>query len=493
MEYLRTKVSSIENAETVLKQDFLTRYELSGKTINESLANLNEFFKYLKDDLFLFIEHPYVDKVYRDSYYFYFSTKNYEYKRNTIRISFFKSEIKDEDFRNYERVNELQNNYLGFLVLRPTFPFIIGRSIISPLAVKDHDFIICKVNYNATANAIKLDVTGFPHSSQDSETITCAETTIWSVMEYFGEHYAKYKPALPSEINKVLLKFSFERLLPSQGLTAQQISYSLREFGFGVKIYSKKSYKDDFYLLIKTYVESGIPVVSIIQNDKGIGHAQIIIGRRKQSIEAIDKLNNPIDIGRNVKIFDFASIDLDYIFIDDNHPPYQISKMNTPSSFYKNPKWTNCEITNFIVPLYPKIYLEAGEARILVLSFIKALTNELKLIENKDIILRTFLTSSRSYKNDIALNETLSENIKDLIIYTPMPKFIWISEISNKELMKNEMCNGVLILDATEPQINRFGIIACLVENHYITHNLNESIQIKLSLQPFKSYQNNLK
>lgn len=51
---------------------------------------------------------------------------------------------------------------------------------------------------------VKLFIEGFPHSSQDSETITCAETTIWAAMEYFGTRYSDYKPVLPSTIIKTM-------------------------------------------------------------------------------------------------------------------------------------------------------------------------------------------------------------------------------------------------------------------------------------------------
>jgi len=62
----------------------------------------------------------------------------------------------------------------------------------------------------------------------------------------FGTKYPDYTPVLPSKVNQVLGRFSFERLIPSKGLTAGQISYALKELGFGVKIYSENAYKQDF-------------------------------------------------------------------------------------------------------------------------------------------------------------------------------------------------------------------------------------------------------
>jgi hypothetical protein len=40
-------------------------------------------------------------------------------------------------------------------------------------------------------------------------------------MEYFGNRYAEYNPVLPSKIIHSLSNFSYERQIPSLGLTAE--------------------------------------------------------------------------------------------------------------------------------------------------------------------------------------------------------------------------------------------------------------------------------
>lgn len=486
-----TQICKKDNAFRVVEEILKDRYNLNDFNRDNSLNNLRPYFENLKEDIYVLVEHPYVDKVYRDSYYHYYSSKNDVYHRDCIRLSFFSGKVPLENFRILEEKNSIQKMYLGFLILRPTFPYIVGRSVLSPLAIKGNHFKICNVVVNVTANSLKLSVTGFPYSSQNTETITCAETTIWSLMEYFGMRYPEYKPALPSKITNILSAQSFERLLPSKGLTAQQISYALKELGFGVKIYSKIAYEDDFLELLKVYVESGIPVVGLIQNDKGIGHAQNIIGRAKFSDDNVDALDSSENYGNNVFVHDFESLNLKYVFVDDNHPPYQLAKLTEPSSFYSSPKWAKCELTNFIVPLYPKIYLEASEARILAKSILRTSIQNLGLLQDTEIILKVFLTSSRSYKNELATNASLEKIPKELILSLPMPKFIWIAEISTKELLKQDLINGLMVIDATEPK--RQGLIAGLIGNHYLSVNLSEIVKISISLQPFKNYQNNLR
>src|SRR5690606_28961595 len=129
---------------------------------------------------------------------------------------------------------------------------------------------------------VKLDVDGFPHSSQDGETIKCAETTIWTLMEYFGNKYPEYKPSLPAKIHHALERFSYQRQLPSNGLTMDQISFALKEFGFGTRVYSYDAYRESLHEIVDSYVESGIPVILGLQSGS-IGHVIIAIGKHYES------------------------------------------------------------------------------------------------------------------------------------------------------------------------------------------------------------------
>lgn len=43
-----------------------------------------------------------------------------------------------------------------------------------------------------TCLGLKFYVKAFSSSSQDTETISCAETTVWALMEYYGNKYAEY-------------------------------------------------------------------------------------------------------------------------------------------------------------------------------------------------------------------------------------------------------------------------------------------------------------
>ncbi|HEY4149712.1 MAG TPA: hypothetical protein VGM41_12320, partial [Chitinophagaceae bacterium] len=349
----------------------------------------------------------------------------------------------------------------GFFVLRPIEPFVIGRNIISPHALKDTGFLACTTEYQATANGIKFSVEGFPHSSQDTETISCAETALWTMMEYFGHKYSDYRTVLPSQIIHTLNKVSSERQVPSKGLNIQQMSFALREFGFGTKIYSRAEYGNDFEGLISCYVESGIPIITAMENwpDGNIRHALLCVGHERISNAQIDNLpachitDNRLQeavTAKKISMYDIDAVEKPFVFIDDNHPVYQKATLKDPAKHYES-GWHDCRIAYFIVPLYSRIYLEAFEAKNFVKRFL--ITGPNPLADGSEVLLRCYLASSRSFKDWLAQNKSFQNDLKDIILETSMPKFIWVYELSTKSLVKQKKANGLLILDATEANI----------------------------------------
>ena len=235
---MRTITSGIIDIKDLAKEISTLLKKEYGFNIGFTTQTIEQFTAVLKSDLTTYVEYPYVDKVYRNSYYCYFSTKLRTYDRDCMRVSFFSKKITQNYFREEKLYGELQDSFLGFLTIRPTLPNIIGRSMISPKALNSRNFLCALVKMDALVNGRKLSVMAFPHASQDTETITCAETTICGIMEYFGNKYAEYKPVLPSKIISVLSPYSYERQIPSHGLTAEQISFALKSFDFGVRVYA---------------------------------------------------------------------------------------------------------------------------------------------------------------------------------------------------------------------------------------------------------------
>lgn len=473
-----------------LESNFKTFFGFNDLQVKESLAELQKFLKDLKKDVVIGIESKYIDKLYRDSYYHYYSSKLREYKRDCIRLSFFNTEITIDDFHSKEGIQKLQSNFLGFLVLRPTSPKIIGRNALRPdIFTKKLPTHVSVAPVRASINGIKLSVDSFPHSSQDAEFMVCAETTLWSSMEYFANKYPEYRPVLPKRIHSLLSTTSMQRQVPSSGLTGLQISYALKEFGFGVKLYTANSHTPQVLLnMIKMYVESGIPVVTALSNNDGINHVINVVGRTQFELPAGFDFTPIKTMQSGSVLYDYYEQPSKYLTIDDNFEPYIPIPLDNPACNYIpiNDKWKDCEIVAAIVPLHQRVYMEADRARQLA---IQTLSMHDRLYNLPSSVIRVLLSSSRSLKHSISLNPDLDNITKTLIVNLDMPKFVWIAEVGTVDSFLNNKATGMILMDATEPK--KTAILAYLLENTYIGPiNDGQVSRYTLPLQPFNIHYN---
>lgn len=429
----------------------------------------DDFIAHLKDDLMAFVEPVYVDKVYRDSYYSYYASKSANMSKNCIRISFFEDEAHQisESVMCYDQYEYLKQQYRGFVVIRPTMPNIIGRNAISPQIVKDNGFGICKTSIRSTVGGFKFEVEAFPAASQDSETMTCAETTVWSMMEYFGNRYPEYTPLLPSNIVNILKQTTIERQLPSNGLTEDNLSFIAKSCGFGSQLYHRDFFPD-FYNILSCYIESGIPVMVALSNKQHIndeieagkkqeevedfiGHAVMCIGHETVTAAHIDNtVSQPVD--GILTVLDYDDIEKRFVFVDDNYPPYMMDSLSAPTGRYaplygRDQDWEHCLIDHFVAPLYRKVYLEPKVAK----GYLKELLCSpfMSQVHGKDITLRVFLCSTRSYR-DYVNRSSMSQEMKRMVSALTLPRFIWVAELSDRDKLKCGDVTGVIILDATE-------------------------------------------
>jgi len=375
---------------------------------------------------------------------------------------------------------------------------------------------ICTVPYPTTVGGVKMTVKqGFPHLSQDTEMTSCSEICIWSVMAYFGNKYPEYHPIKFSELNEILKVRSQERRLPSGGLYAEDISYALKEFGFGVVTYDKSAYSHEFLEIIRMYVESGIPVIGILDKEENDdpnngtdieAHSVVIVGRETISDELVDELIPMKELGwtggwngkdelkeyknnDGVRFYDVATIDVPYVYQDDNFAPYRKASLETPAEYYKGSsdyeeEWKNFRFDHIVVPLNRRVYLKPDQAK----SAALALIEKKQWIKNKDILINSFLMSGRSLKHEIALDEEMPLSVRNLIMITPMPKFVWAMQLGTKDLYKKHLANGLILMDATEPTAPSF--LMSMVEGKVL--GFDGILEFDVDLQPFKSLQRNL-
>lgn len=410
-------------------------------------------------------EENYVDRVYRDSYYFYFSGKHFCYDRFCKRIFLFANTFTKPllDMTS----EELENDFVGSIVIRPIQGRAIGRTLLSPkFFTKNVSCYVRVANYNMTAFGKRVSVSAFPYSMQDGETITCAEVTILNLLDYFSRSYPEYHYLLPSDINRIARENGYERSLPSHGLKYEMISRAFCESGFYPRLYSsEKIPKDKFRRILYYYIESGIPLSLGVATGVQNKHSIVVIGHGRVNIESQQLKQNvyaSYDSKSNnvVWVCDAADIVDDFCVMDDNQMPYTLMKCKLYKQYQL--KLEDYVIETMMVPLYKKMYLEASDAseifKIIIASQEYGIScSDLSCIDggktlgSKDnpLAVRIFMTSSRSLRK--CRDEQFADGNEEVRAWystTVFPKFVWVCELSTIDMYSNKVI-GEIILDAT--------------------------------------------
>lgn len=382
-------------------------------------ADLERILKDIISDVRCCIEYPYVEEYYRDSYYSFYSRKHKEYNRNCFRISFFKPSVTED---NYFDVDML-NNYLGYIVLRPTPKRIIGYTFLSPRIYRKNDYSICLCKRTISVMGRLLETSAFPFCGQDGEMNQCAENAIMILFDYFSRRYNRYSRVLPSQIADQASNNLSNRNQPSIGLDMDTVANILEFMGMATRRYEKGDSnssdhifnKDEFERLLQIYIESGLPIYASTAS-----HAFLIVGRENKLF------------GKGAQI----------VSMNDSESPYSMSvKIG--------------DIEEFIVPIAENILLNAEQLN--PSETLRALhdffPDQNLLIDGQKYYHRIFLTTSRSYKSYLA-ESALSKESKLLAICTAMPRYIWVCESYKEQDLKENISSNpidlITVLDATD-------------------------------------------
>ena len=511
---------------------------------NKSFNILCEIFLAIEDSLTIVVEENYVDRIYRDSYYFYYSGKHSDYNRFCRRICLFKGEWENFDSLNE---NDLVELFIGSVIIRPLPGQNIGRTLLNPKYFKycSKDAYIRLADgygiYNITVYGKRLHIPAFPFSMQDGETTSCAEITILNLADYFSQKYPDYHLLLPSDINKIAEENSFERRIPTTGLSYELISKILCEAGFYPRIYAaEKMEKSKFRRILHYYITSGIPIALGLKGSEDSRHSVIVTGYFHSDEEKDGILNKrhcilPAREKETLWFCDSADTVTRYCIMDDQKRPYcpeeilsdNIKKSREHSSrealflvdndsYYKS----KYEIKYMLVPLSRKMYLEAADAYDISLNILantkSFLSDDAKDTmkrnsnidgdeigtKDKPFVIRMFMASVRSFireRNIQFMSSGKNSDARKLYTRTSFPRFIWVCEISTRELYKNNLVLGEIIIDATsspDEKLNSFIFIHCPgfmhIRNHDTPANEKSEFAILNDWAPYPCFNKNL-
>lgn len=133
------------------------------------------------------------------------------------------------------------------------------------------------------------------------------------------------------------------------------------------------------------------------------------------------------------------------IINNDNELPFSSLR----NSISDNEKYCLEDVDAFVVPLYEKMYLNAEN----VLNFYHGFVySDLLNIPERNYVSRIYMTSSRSYKRELICDKSINIDMLKAQIELPMPKFIWIIELSCYENYDSRKADYRWIIDGTANQ-----------------------------------------
>ena len=420
---------------------------------------------------------------YRSTYYNFYSKRHCCYDQFCFRLHFF-----DRPFESEDELPEARDAYLGSIVLRPTEVTTLGRTLLSPRAIRDFKGFICEAKFENNLLGVPLEVKAFPHIMQDTDVTVCAHAVCWMIARYYSEKYAVYPERLVFDIAEAIKDFSHGRVIPSRGVTLGQVSEILTSIGFYPEVFIRELYEDKtfFYDILYSYVESGIPVVAGMSQKQ---HAVAILGHGpiRRATDLIPSRKTRFLNARNCT---------DYLIInDDNHLPFGSLAIKSEGEKHKSSYSLN-DVDGFVVPLYEKMYLSAEHVLKLYQNI--SSSNLLQIPKEGKYVARIFMTSARSYKQTLRESRLMNYHMIQAQLEMPMPKFIWIIEITSPINYDEMKTDYRWIMDATANQYEKYPFLFIHDSGKMIIHDRALSrklyrVEFSSPIEPYGLFEDNLR
>ncbi len=186
------------------------------------------------------VENHYVDHDYLEDHAEYYVRCFKDYKRKCTRLHFFNVQFDFGDLDGFLRGGDgglsqdlLQENYLGFVVVKPLPKTIIGRTC---LATYPHDgrrhFPITR-SYVVNLFGVDLKVSdSLAFQEQDTVVAACATSALWSVFQGTGKLFQHAIPS-PSVITNTATEHITDgeqaRAFPSKGLNVIEMARAIKK------------------------------------------------------------------------------------------------------------------------------------------------------------------------------------------------------------------------------------------------------------------------
>jgi hypothetical protein len=380
------------------------------------------------------VEHAYVDKDYRSTYYHFYSKKGQYYRPDCVRLHFFDETVSFDPNGLVLKWPgaRLDDHYFGYMVLRPTGIGTIGRSVVSPdvrSGIKGGAPLI-SARHKVHVLGHKVSVEGFPSMDQHQDISVCAHATCWSILRHYSERYSVHREYLTHDITMMAQQFDPGGLVPSKGLEISNAERVFQAAGTYPYVVSKRAASDpSFYRQLIAYVESGFPLFTAMHDRE---HAIAIVGCEWKTAA-------PIPPGLRYAWDEVKAL----VAVDDNYLPYVSVPVAAGTPYSAD------DIDSFIVPLPEKVFYPADAVDRLSATIFK-LGGAFGFPPQDECIIRYLITTGsalRHFMRDRA--SEFDSKLIEVVMSLPFAQFVWVVEISRHADWSGGQISARAILDAT--------------------------------------------
>ena len=386
------------------------------------------------------VEHGYVDKDYRSTFYNFYATKGRQYRADCVRLHFFDGSVRYDEARTDidSPDGRPQDHYFGYIVLRPTIVATLGRSVLSPnIRLGAHGRAIQSAH---TVNLLghQLPVWGFPSMAQHVDIAVCAHVSCWAILRYYSETFPQHREYLVHDITQLVAPFDPGGLVPSLGFNVDGAERVFQAAGCFPLVVGKGNSSSDeaFYSQLLAYLESGFPLFVAMYGEE---HAIVAVGYHWQ--QQIPPSSSSSHVWSQVETL---------LAVDDNLLPYSTVTLKSTGTPPVSPSYTAGSFDAFVVALPDKIYYPADAIEVFGKRVERVVARMCGPQSEPLQLRRYFITTISRLREDAREHHSqLGDTLVGLMMHLDTAQFVWVVEYCSVAQWQTGHVAARVIVDAT--------------------------------------------
>ena len=387
------------------------------------------------------VEHGYVDKDYRSTFYNFYAKKGRQYRADCVRLHFFDGSVRYDEARTDidSPDGRPQDHYFGYIVLRPTIVATLGRSVLSPNIRLGARGRAIQSAHHVNLLGHQLTVWGFPSMAQHIDIAVCAHVCCWAILRYYSQTFPQYREYLVYDITQLVAPFDPGGLVPSLGFddqVAERVFHASGCFPLLV-VKGNLSSNDAFYSQLLAYLESGFPLYVGMDAEE---HAIVMVGYSWRQ-PPVPPSGASSHVWSQVETL---------LAVDDNLLPYNAVPLHSTRALSAFPSYTADSFNAFIVALPDKIYYPATAIEDYS-KWVEGWVAGRRGPEADPLQLRRYFitTISRLREHAREYHSQLGDTLVGLMMHLETAQFVWVIEFCTGAQWETGRVAARALVDAT--------------------------------------------